>query len=597
MLKKTNLMIFWIKIFTLTAVFLVFACCFDTNICLAEKFAKGNYQKQPADELFRDITYTDSLLARQEAEKMDPTIIRSRYIRINSDYIAGEEIPQGKDLITLNLFDDVSFQGIKDRLERRALSRYTWFGKVAGFEQSQIIMVVENLAVAANITMEGRMFQIRAIEGTVHAIYEINQGAFPDFCAPNPVLGQGAYDILPGVPQADDPSSIDVMVVYTDDTAAASADIASEIQLAIDETNQSYANSGIIQRLNLVHTAEVDYTETSDMGADLDCITYEDGCLDQVHTWRNTYAADMVSFWVENGNYCGLAWLMSSVSPSFEAYAYSVVDRSCATGYYSFGHEMGHNMGAHHDRDNASSQGAYSYSYGYQDPSENWRTVMAYNCPSGCTRIQYWSNPDVLYGGVLMGVPEGEPEEADNRKTLNNTASTVADFRQSVVCTDGDRDAYYYQEGCGTLLDCNDANDAVYPGASEVCDEHDNNCDGTVDEGYPIPSFTVGLLFRDDKQIMNWDGEVSADRYDMVKGDLIALRLSGGNFFSSLLSCGEEDSLDTQSFDSGDPNPGEGYYYLIRGQADCKDGTYNTGQPGQPDDRDAEIESFSGTCL
>jgi len=34
--------------------------------------------------------------------------------------------------------------------------------------------------------------------------------------------------------------------------------------------------------------------------------------------------------------------------------------------------------------------------------------------------------------------------------------------------------------------DCNDSDATIYPGAPELCDGEDNDCDGTVDEGCPI---------------------------------------------------------------------------------------------------------------
>jgi hypothetical protein len=46
-----------------------------------------------------------------------------------------------------------------------------------------------------------------------------------------------------------------------------------------------------------------------------------------------------------------------------------------------------------------------------------------------------------------MGVPEGQADAADNRKTLNNTAYTVANFRQSGTCDPA-------QVGTNQLLGC-----------------------------------------------------------------------------------------------------------------------------------------------
>jgi hypothetical protein len=142
---------------------------------------------------------------------------------------------------------------------------------------------------------------------------------------------------------------------------------------------------------------------------------------------RNTYKADLVSLITETPGspYCGIAWLMSGNNPGFAPNAFSVVERGCATGYYSFGHELGHNMGLNHARQDPVGNGAFPYSFGYKWPG--YRTVMAY-APG--TRILRFSNPNVLYGGNPTGVSEAQPTtSAYNALSLNNTRVTVANWR------------------------------------------------------------------------------------------------------------------------------------------------------------------------
>jgi hypothetical protein len=93
-----------------------------------------------------------------------------------------------------------------------------------------------------------------------------------------------------------------------------------------------------------------------------------------------------------------------------------------------------------------------------------------------------------------------------------------------------------------------------------------------------------------------WTFEPTSDRYDVVKGDLVALRESLGDFSSSVTSCLDDDSLDDTSEDPQHPESGGAFYYLVRGQCHCMSGTYSTEFAGEVPGRDSGIGDSILSC-
>ena len=77
----------------------------------------------------------------------------------------------------------------------------------------------------------------------------------------------------------------------------------------------------------------------------------------------------------------------------------------------------------------------------------------------------------------------------------------------SPECTDSDEDGYYYEAGCGTLRDCNDANASIRPESEEICNSYDDNCDGLVDEGCDTICDNPYTLSSDIR--ITWDSSIS----------------------------------------------------------------------------------------
>ena len=339
---------------------------------------------------------------------------------------------------------------------------------------SQVVLVVKENKVFGSISKQNFNYQIRHITDEIHVVYEIDPTKFPSASEPitpninpsstsnnsqptqnsssnesgigyninkgDPFLDtkpdsiiqlQSPSDTDPGT-QADDGSVIDVLFVYTAEARikeGGTSAIESLIDLTVSVTNAAYSNSGVSHVIREVGREEINFSENSFTFLGF-LNSAQNGSIPNLHTLRDVNNADLVAILVDgDDSLCGLAFFMDTVSTNFAPFGYSVTETICAAANFTVAHEIGHNMSARHDRADDNSNGPFNFNHGYVDSTNGFQTIMGASL-SGETRIQHFSNPNVLFNGAVTEIAEGSSLAADNRLTFQNTAFTVSNFRQ-----------------------------------------------------------------------------------------------------------------------------------------------------------------------
>jgi len=404
-----------------------------------------------APELARSLPVRESDPVRAE---------RLRTIVLNPALTRSDSVAVGDELI-LDLFEDVRFDALIDRVTKDKLGSLTVRARIVGkpFSQALIITTGKRTGVYIDVPEMDRFYQItydRSSED--YRLFDIPRRNL-EYRLPlaKPIARTPASDGQsdprpPATPEVGAPvrtapqdetdanTRIDVMVVYTPAArqwAAGRGGIDNVIAAAMANAQLTADNSAVGVDFRLVHSAEVDYAEgRSD--TDLERLTNpSDGYMDEVHAWRDDHGADMVAILTDATDVGGIAWLVTDQGGS-PGYAFSLTSVRQAATSYTLVHEMGHNMGLHHHKAQnfQPGPGMFNYSAGWRwvgNDRQSYCSVMSYSSgsfyPDGVDSrsVPYFSNPQIQH----MGAAAGHALDGDNARNVRQIKQVIAAYRTS----------------------------------------------------------------------------------------------------------------------------------------------------------------------
>ena len=332
--------------------------------------------------------------------------------------------------VILPLSDGKEITLIRTRNTVKTERGFTWRGVAEETGERAILMLWNDGHLSGYFTYRGRVFSVNHMGGDIHTVAELE---LPPDHTPGPESRTiGSAPPEPKVARFPSAArraleakkiTIDLMLLYTKNAAdhyiGEPADL---LALVIEEANETFERSGLGNiSLRLVHTQLIDYDETGGQHFEhLYRLVDGVGPFKDVRRLRDEKRADIVGLILDSPSGCGLSTRVGADAED----AFFIAHHSCAGNTYTIVHEIGHLLGARHDRSIDANESPFAYAHGYVNGTK-WRDIMSYkeSC-RGCPRIPYFSNPRVMYKGEPTGTAA-----TDNARVILEQAERVSNFR------------------------------------------------------------------------------------------------------------------------------------------------------------------------
>ena len=234
----------------------------------------------------------------------------------------------------------------KERIDVRGINNYVFVG--SNNERCRVLISVLDDDIQGVLETDEDVFTIKTVGKQQYALVTVDYSllreacddlqvendclSFDDVNSPNHDTGIESDDDIISSPILKTAAVYDckirVLVLYTPYAQSMESNIKNTILTAVALTNQSFINSQINHRIELVYAGQTNYTE-SGISTDLSRFRNNgDGYMDEVHILRNKYSADVCV--LLNYNYQDIVGIAQGISVS-EANAFCVVRRDYAT--------------------------------------------------------------------------------------------------------------------------------------------------------------------------------------------------------------------------------------------------------------------------